>query len=90
MSVLRFIGCDQKDNLLTKIPLVGGAFGIGVNKLQNHFMEIKTGEGKSLILGAMSTLLALMGHEVSCVCYSEYLSKRDYESFKDIFAAFGV
>lgn len=33
----------------------------------------------------MSILLALMGHKVDCVCYSAYLSERDYDDFKDIF-----
>lgn len=48
-------------------------------------MQIKTGEGKSIILGAMSILFALMGHKVDCVSYSEYLSKRDYEDFQSMF-----
>ena len=38
----------------------------------------------------MSLLLALMGNSVSCVCYSSYLSSRDYDSFKDMFNEFGV
>lgn len=37
-------------------------------------MQIKTGEGKSLIMASMSILLALMGHKVDCVCYSKYLA----------------
>lgn len=45
-------------------------------------MQIKTGEGKSIILGMMSLLLSLMGNDVYCVCYSTYLSSRDFESFK--------
>ena len=39
--------------------------------------EVGTGEGKSLILGGLSCYLALCGYEVSCACYSNYLSKRD-------------
>jgi hypothetical protein len=31
-----------------------------------------------------------MGNEVYCVCYSAYLSERDYLSFKDMFEAFDV
>ncbi len=53
-------------------------------------MQIKTGEGKSVILGTMSLLLSLMGNEVYCVCYSSYLSIRDYGSFKEMFEAFDV
>lgn len=33
----------------------------------------------------MSILLALAGYEVRCVCYSDYLSKRDYQYFEEIF-----
>lgn len=53
-------------------------------------MEIKTGEGKSIILGLASLIYGLLGHHVSTVCYSSYLSKRDYDSFADIFTDFGV
>jgi preprotein translocase subunit SecA len=49
----------------------------GIDKktaFKNHFIEILTGEGKSILLGATSTLLSLIGIEVDVVCYSEYLS----------------
>ena len=36
-------------------------------------MEILSGEGKSVIIGIMSILIALLGNEVDCVIYSEYL-----------------
>ncbi len=62
-----------------------GAFSIKLGKLENHLMQIKTGQGKSIILGAMSLLLSLMGNEVYCVCYSSYLSARDYEAFQEMF-----
>ena len=38
--------------------------------LASHVMQIRTGEGKSIILGACSALLALLGFRVRCVCYS--------------------
>ena len=53
-------------------------------------MQIKTGEGKSVILGIMSLLLALLGNEVNSVCYSQYLKDRDYADFKELFEAFEV
>lgn len=56
-----------------------------INDMENHVMQIKTGEGKSVILGSMAILLALMNYKVDCVSYSSYLSQRDYEDFKDIF-----
>lgn len=41
-----------------------------------------TGEGKSVALGATSTLLAILGYNVNVVCYSSYLSNRDRNDFK--------
>jgi hypothetical protein len=58
--------------------------------LENHLVQIKTGEGKSVTLAITATVLALMGYDINCVCYSEYLSRRDYEAFQSIFNAFGL
>jgi len=55
-----------------------------------HLVEIKTGEGKSVILAVTAIILALLGFEVSCACYSEYLSDRDFQSFFGLFDAFEV
>ena len=66
-------------------------FGCGdptSSNLENQVMQIRTGEGKSLILGAAAVVLALFGFRVRCVCYSEYLSNRDFELFKDLFGYF--
>lgn len=41
-------------------------------------------------MGFMAVILALLGYEVHAVCYSQYLSQRDYESFKDLFTFFQV
>ena len=38
----------------------------------------------------MSTILALIGYEVHAVCYSSYLSERDYNSFKPLFEFLGL
>ena len=57
------------------------------NQLQNNLVQVGTGEGKSLILAIATCVLVLLGAEVSCVCYSEYLSTRDYDSFKPIYDA---
>lgn len=35
------------------------------NKIKGHLVQIGTGEGKSVILGILSTVLALLGCEVS-------------------------
>jgi hypothetical protein len=56
--------------------------------LDNQFVQL--GEGKSVVLGITSTVLALMGYDVDCACYSEHLSKRDYHSFESLFSKFGL
>eukprot|EP00957_Ditylum_brightwellii_P151643 11548066-Ditylum_brightwellii.AAC.1 len=53
-------------------------------------MQIRTGEGKSMILGAAAVVLALLGFKARCVCYSEYLSERDFGLFRDVFDDFAV
>ncbi len=53
--------------------------------LNNQLMQIRTGEGKSMILGAAAVVFALLGFRVRTVCYSEYLSDRDFRLFEDVF-----
>lgn len=58
--------------------------------LHNQLIEIRTGEGKSVVISVVATVLALVGYEVDCACYSSYLSRRDHEAFLPLFQAFGV
>ena len=58
--------------------------------IDNHLVQIGTGEGKSIILAVISCIMALFGCQVSCACYSETLSKRDYEAFKLLFEKLNV
>lgn len=65
--------------------------GIGGNKqLINQFIQVRTGEGKSLIAAGVAIALALMNYKVDVACYSDYLSTRDYNYFKKLFILFGV
>lgn len=66
--------------------------GIGDSKeeLSNNLVQISTGEGKSVTLGATAAILALLGFDVCCACYSEYLSQRDYIAFSSLFDSLGV
>ena len=84
LSLLKFFGCDNEKSALESFTL-GYA---GSSEIPNQFMEIKTGEGKSILLGMASLIYALLGNQVSCICYSSYLSKRDYDSFQEIFNEF--
>ena len=58
--------------------------------LQNHFVEILTGEGKSIALGVTAIILAMMNCNVACICYSSYLSERDVVAFRSMFEGFEV
>lgn len=58
--------------------------------LSNHLVQIGTGEGKSVTLAVTASILALLGYEVDCACYSDYLSRRDYQDFADFFSAFDL
>ena len=58
--------------------------------LQNHFVEILTGEGKSTALGVTAIILAMMNCNVACICYSSYLSERDVVAFRSMFEGFEV
>jgi preprotein translocase subunit SecA len=53
--------------------------------IKNNLVQIKTGEGKSVTLAALSIIYSLCGYEVRCACYSEHLSRRDFEGFEAMF-----
>lgn len=72
ISIFRLLGLDVSDE----------------QHLKNHLVEIGTGEGKSITIAITAMVLALMGYEVDCACYSDYLSQRDFEDFKSMFDAF--
>lgn len=56
----------------------------------NRLAEIKTGQGKSVVLAVLATVLALLGYRVDIACYSGYLTNRDKDAFAFMFKAFGV
>jgi hypothetical protein len=60
------------------------------SRLTHNLVEIGTGEGKSVTLAITSIILSLLGMDVSCACYSKYLSDRDQKSFERLFLLFGV
>jgi hypothetical protein len=55
--------------IIALIILIGGLKQTPCS-IENHLIEILTGQGKSIILGFLSLLFALMGKEVHCLCYS--------------------
>jgi len=42
------------------------------DNLNNHLIQIGTGEGKSIALGITAVILTLLGLSVDVVCYSRY------------------
>jgi hypothetical protein len=65
-----------------------GCSSSSCDSLESQLMQIRTGEGKSMIIGAAAVVLGLLRFRVRCVCYSEYLSSRDYNLFDDVFKTF--
>jgi hypothetical protein len=69
--------------------------GLGSTKLtgmgsMNHLAQVSTGEGKSISLGFLAAMFALFGVSVHVVCFSPYLSQRDYNAFKGLFVELNV
>ena len=52
--------------------------------------QIKTGEGKSLIIAMLSLANALMGNFVDVITSTHYLAERDQIKFKKLYLYFGV
>jgi len=96
MSILPDTDKNKLKNLLLKphaTQVVAIFRMLGMDKpthLSGHLVQMLTGEGKSVILGVTSAVLALLGYEVYCACYSDYLSRRDFNAFLSIFEAFHV
>lgn len=58
--------------------------------LNSHLLQVRTGEGKSVIQGTCAVVFALLGFKIHGICYSEYLTTRDYADFFKLFQAFKV
>ena len=68
-------------------------FGIGYNTKSNNYdnlIQVGTGEGKSVVMAVTASVFALIGFDVNCSCYSEYLSSRDRNAFASVFEALGI
>ncbi len=58
--------------------------------LAKNLVQVGTGEGKSVTLAITAATLALFGMDAFCVCYSDYLSRRDYKAFESLFTRLGL
>ena len=81
MMMLRTNSKNKGDTFFNSSPFKEG------RGLINNLCQILTGEGKSILLGVCTTILALTGFQVYCTSYSDNLSSRDYEEFRKVFEA---
>ena len=58
--------------------------------IKGKLAQIKTGEGKSLIIAMLSLANALMGNFVDVITSTHYLAERDQKKFKNFYLKFGV
>ncbi|ETO08396.1 Helicase conserved domain containing protein [Reticulomyxa filosa] len=90
-------GTRDQDNYLTQphaaqVIAIFRMLGVDAGKpeLISNLVQIGTGEGKSVTLAITCCVLALLGFDVNCASYSEYLSTRDFKSFESLFNILGV
>jgi len=76
----------QVMSIFTMLNVLGGE----EEGLKSHLAQVLTGEGKSIVIAVTASILALAGYDVDCACYSEFLSTRDFNDFKDVFELIGV
>jgi hypothetical protein len=91
ISIFRILGIGYDDE--SKILGFGAdklKEYIGRSKLYHNLVQIKTGEGKSITLAITAIIFALFGYDIDCACYSDYLSRRDYQAFEPIFSTLGL
>jgi ankyrin repeat protein len=58
--------------------------------VKNHLLQVKTGEGKSVITAAAAIAFALLGYEVHVACYNPWLARRDERDFNKLFNQFDL
>jgi hypothetical protein len=69
------------------VSTAGGSTSV---KVVNQFIQIGTGEGKSVTIAVAACVFALLGMSVDCTCYSTHLCQRDHAAFRELFKEFEV
>jgi hypothetical protein len=84
ISIFRLLGIGYEKGTMHSLK---ERFGLTQKdlSLKKNLCQIGTGEGKSVTLAVTGVVLAILGFNVYCVCYSDYLSKRDYNKFASLF-----
>ncbi|CAF1187714.1 unnamed protein product [Rotaria sp. Silwood1] len=88
IAIFRILGIVYKKNF----ELLGFSTPkkLLADDLINNLVQIGTGEGKSVVMAVTACVFALIGMDVRCSCYSEYLSVRDQNDFAPVFRVLGI
>eukprot|EP00037_Helgoeca_nana_P030215 m.371716 g.371716 ORF g.371716 m.371716 type:complete len:3536 (+) comp28134_c1_seq4:358-10965(+) len=83
----KYLMAPHAGQIVALLRMFGIGFkGVGkLGSLSNQLTQLKTGEGKSVVMAVAAMVFALLGCHVSCACYSEMLSERDYADFVPLF-----
>lgn len=85
MAVICIAAKKTLDLTPYKVQIIG-ALGI----FNNNFIEMKTGEGKTLVATLASVLIALKYKKLFIVTVNDYLAERDEQQMKPIFEFFEI
>lgn len=86
VAIFRMLGLGYSSSAATSSADLDLDLDLGVDLgLAKNLVQIGTGEGKSVTLAITASTLALFGMHTYCVCYSSYLSQRDYSAFEALF-----
>ena len=85
VAIVRLLVLDVQRELVrirTKVSGIGSVLEWWCKSDENridvsHLTQVKTGQGKSVVLGTLPTVLIITVFSVDCVCYSDYLSELD-------------
>ncbi|CAF1357960.1 unnamed protein product, partial [Didymodactylos carnosus] len=89
IAIFRILGIGYEKNvklLGMRIPKIKKPS----DDLINNLVQIGTGDGKSVVMAITACVFALIGVDVRCSCYSEYLSTRDQNDFAPVFRTLGI
>lgn len=56
----------------------------------NHLIEMKTGEGKTVVAALVAIAKYALGEKVHVITANNYLAQRDYETMKEVFEVLGI
>eukprot|EP00457_Paulinella_chromatophora_P000226 gb/GEZN01000226.1/.p1 GENE.gb/GEZN01000226.1/~~gb/GEZN01000226.1/.p1 ORF type:complete len:1726 (-),score=329.91 gb/GEZN01000226.1/:319-5208(-) len=93
LIIMRLLGLDSQKTNNTWVDWGKrkmGMMGAWTTTIEKHLAELETGGGKSIVLGALASLLALLNCRVNVACYSERLVQRDEKDFDGFWTLLGV